>query len=127
TSSIIHKLQEPRPNAVSIRRDLELAGFWQVKPDEEQIRFAFTEELRPLMTELSDTPDDTALIECIYDLISLFTDKFDWALGLYEAQNLYYELLKRYRRGLRSAPEKIREPMYRLGRVLRFSDEMLGH
>ena len=40
--------------------------------------------------------------------------------------HLYYELLKRYKRGLRSAPPKIREPMFRLGRALRFSEGILN-
>ncbi|MBQ9564201.1 MAG: DUF3536 domain-containing protein [Synergistaceae bacterium] len=125
TSSIIHKLQEPQPNAASIRRDFELASFWQVRPNEDRIRFAFADGLKPLMERLREEPEDVARIESVLGLIELFSEEFRWDLGLHEAQNQYYELLKRYRRGLRDTPEAIREPLFRLGRALRFSEGML--
>ena len=126
TSSIIRKLKEPQPNVASIRRDFELAGFWQVKPNEEQIRFAFAEGLKALMTRLCGEPEDVALMETTSGLIDLFSGQFRWQLELYDAQNLCYELLKHYGRGLRTAPKELRDAVLRLGRALQFSDEMLS-
>ena len=125
TSNIVHKLKEPQPNANSIRRDFELAGFWQVHPNEKQIRFAFAGGLRDLMTRLCEEPEDTALMETVSGLIKLFSEHFEWQLELYDAQNLYYELLKYYGRSLHTAPQEIHDAMFRLGHALHFSDEML--
>ncbi|MCR5347423.1 MAG: DUF3536 domain-containing protein [Fretibacterium sp.] len=125
TSSIIHKLKEPQPDADSIRRDFDLAGFWQVRPNEGQIRFAFAEGLKALMTRLCEDPENTALMESISSLIGLFSEQFRWQLELYDAQNLYFELLKHYGSKLRTAPGDIHDAMFRLGAALHFSEEML--
>ena len=69
---------------------------------------------------------DIEAIEDLNDLISLFSAKFQWQMSLDEAQNLYYELLKQHgSKKLKQEPEQLRNALYKLGRALRFSDEML--
>ena len=53
-------------------------------------------------------------IEDLNDLIALFTEKFEWHLSLYEAQNLYYELLKTYGKELKHESPKLRDALYNL-------------
>ena len=59
-------------------------------------------------------------------LISLFNEEFDWHMILYDAQNLYYELLRQYGDMLALEPEKLREALHKLGHSLKFSDELLA-
>ena len=65
-------------------------------------------------------------VEDLNELVKLFTEKFEWHLSLYDSQNLYHELLKKYGDDLRNEPERMRSALYELGHALKFSDEMLG-
>ena len=126
TSEIIGKLAEAVPDVSRIRRDFEFASFWQVKPDEEQIRFAFIECIMRLLAGLCMSGLDAGVIENLNGLMRLFNEEFDWHLNLYDAQNLYYELLKQYGDMLVIEPENIRKALYELGHSLKFADEVLG-
>ena len=66
------------------------------------------------------------VIENLNALMKLFDDKFAWKLSLYDAQNLYYELLKIYGDMLSIESEKMRKALYELGHSLKFSDEILS-
>ena len=123
TSDIVKKLKEPVPDVAGIRRLFELAGFWQVKPDEEQIRFAFAEAINRLLTLMYENGVEENLVKSTRDLISTLSENFKWHLSLYEAQNLYYELVKN--RGLKKYQEPLRSDLYELGRSLYFSEEFL--
>ena len=59
----------------------------------------------------------------IGDLLALFLDEFSWRLSLYQAQNLYHEILTRHRPST-LVPEQ-KEVLRGLGRRLRFSETML--
>ena len=126
TSEIIEKLTAPLPDAAGIRRDFEFASFWQVKPDEEQVRFAFAEYMIRSLAGLCMSGLDAGVIETLNELMRLFNEKFAWKLNLYDAQNLYYELLKLYGDMLSIEPEKMRKALYELGHELKFSDELLA-
>ena len=126
TSEIIDKLAEELPDAAGIRRDFEFAGFWQVKPDEEQISFAFAECIIRLLAGLGMSGLDTAVLEDLNELMKLFDEEAALHLNLHDAQNLYYELLKQYGGTLREEPEEIRSALYELGHALKFSDEILA-
>ena len=126
TSEIVDKLAEAFPDAAGIRRDFEFASFWQVKPDEEQIRFAFSEYMIRTLAGLCMSGLNAEVIENLNALMKLFDDKFAWKLSLYDAQNLYYELLKIYGDMLSIESEKMRKALYELGHSLKFSDEILA-
>ena len=65
-------------------------------------------------------------IENLNELMSLFNENFDWHLSLSDAQNLYYELLKKYGDELKNEPERMRKALYELGHELKFADEILN-
>ena len=69
---------------------------------------------------------DIEAVENLNALVELFTEKFEWHLSLSDSQNLYYELLKKYREEVKAAPERLRKAMYTLGHELKFADEILG-
>ena len=125
TSEIIDKLSEPAPDVARIRRDFEFASFWQVNPDEEQIRFAFSECIIRILAGQCMSGLDVSVLENLNDLIVLFNEEFDWHLSLYDAQNLYYELLRQYDGMLALEPENLRTALHKLGHALKFSDEIL--
>ena len=126
TSEIVKKLEESLPDISGIRRDFELAKFWRVNPDEERIRFAFSNCMNEILASLCVGGLDLELVESINELISLFNEKFEWHLSLSDSQNLYYELMKKYGDNLRNEPERMRKALYELGHELKFSDELLG-
>ncbi|MBQ7562160.1 MAG: DUF3536 domain-containing protein [Synergistaceae bacterium] len=127
TAEIVKKLESHAPDVDGIRRDFELAAFWQINPDEEQIRFAFSDCINSILSESCATGFDVETLEDLNGLIKLFSEKFDWHLSLYDAQNLYYELLKQQRPIIKTQPEPLRNALYELGRSLRFSDEFLKY
>ena len=126
TAEITAELENSEPDVASIRRMFELAGFWQIKPDEEKIRFSFSDCMNEILTGLCMGGLDVSAVENLNDLLALFSEKFEWHLSLYESQNLYYELLKQNRDSLRNDSERIRKAMYTLGHELKFADEILG-
>ena len=126
TSEIIKKLESHYPDINGIRRDFEFAKFWQVNPDEERIRFAFSDCINEILSEMCVTGINLKSIEDVNELISLFSENFEWHLGLYDSQDLYYELLKPYGKKLKDEPEEIKNSLYKLGKTLKFSDEMLS-
>ena len=126
TSEIVKKLENIYPDVAGIRRDFELAGFWGVKPDEERIRFAFSDCMNEVLTAMCVGGLDIEAVENLNALVELFTEKFEWHLSLSDSQNLYYELLKKYREEVKAAPERLRKAMYTLGHELKFADEILG-
>ena len=125
TSEIVDKLSEQFPDAPGIRRDFEFASFWQVKPDEEQIRFAFSEYMIRTLAGLCMSGLNAEVVENLNALMKLFNEKFSWKMKLYDAQNLYYELLKLYGDMLSIEPDKMKKALYELGHELKFSDEIL--
>ena len=125
TSQIVRKLEDHYPDLAGIKRDFEFANFWQVKPDESQLRVAFADSMSEMLTGLCMGGLDMQTIEDLNDLISLFSQKFEWHLSLYDSQNLYYELIKRYGKKLKNEPPKLREALRKLGQALKFSEELL--
>ena len=126
TAEITAELENSEPDVASIRRMFELAGFWQIKPDEEKIRFSFSDCMNEILTGLCMGGLDVSAVENLNDLLALFSEKFEWHLSLYESQNLYYELLKQNKDALKNDSERIRKAMYTLGHELKFADEILG-
>ena len=125
TSEIVKKLEDTCPDVAGIRRDFELAGFWRVKPDEERIRFAFSDCVTDILTSMCVGGLDMESVENLNGLMSLFNEKFEWHLSLSDSQNLYYELLKKYGDNLKKEPERMRKALYELGHELKFADELL--
>ena len=125
TSEIVRKLEDHYPDVAGIRRDFEVANFWQVQPDAARIRIAFSDSMTEMLTELCMNGLNMQAIDDLNDLIALFSEKFEWHLSLYDSQNLYYELLKRYGSGLKREPENLRAALRKLGKALKFSDELL--
>lgn len=125
TSEIVRRLESSHPDVQGIRRAFDFASFWQVNPDEERIRFAFSDCINEMLTELCMTGLDIESLEDINGLIKLFTEKFEWHLSLYESQNLYYELLKKHGHDLNYEPERMKNAFHELGKLLKFSDELL--
>ena len=125
TSEIVKKLEDHYPDVAGIRRDFELAVFWRVKPDESRIRFAFSDCMTEILTGICVAGLDMTAIENLNELIKLFSENFEWHLSLYESQNLYHELLKKYGSEMKHEPERLRNALYELGHALKFSDEML--
>ena len=68
---------------------------------------------------------DAGVVENLNALMKLFNEKFSWNLKLYDAQNLYYELLKLYGDMLAIESDKMKKALYELGHELKFSDEIL--
>ncbi len=126
TSEIVAKLEDSFPDVEGIRRRFEVAGFWRIEPDEERIRFAFSDCMNEILTSLCVGGLDVNAVENLNELVALFTSKFEWHLSLYESQNLYYELLKQNADTLRNDSERIRKAMYTLGTALKFADEILA-
>lgn len=125
TTQIVRKLEDHYPDIAGIRRDFEIAKFWQVTPDETRLRIAFSDSMTEMLTALCVGGLDMQTIKDLNDLIELFSEKFEWHLSLYDAQNLYYELRKRYAKGIAKEPQELREALHRLGHALKFSDELL--
>ena len=125
TSEIVKELENSLPDVGAIRRNFELAKFWRVDPDEERIRFAFSDCMTEILTSLCVAGPDLEAVENLNGLINLFSEKFEWHLSLYDSQNLYYELLKQYGEQVSKEPERMRTAMYELGHALKFSDELL--
>ncbi|MBR2208090.1 MAG: DUF3536 domain-containing protein [Synergistaceae bacterium] len=125
TSSIVRKLEDHYPDLAGIKRDFEFANFWKVDPDEAQIRIAFADSMTEMLTGLCMGGLNMQAIEDLNDLIALFSEKFEWHLSLYDSQNLYHELIKRYGKKLKDEPQKLREALRKLGHALKFSDELL--
>ena len=125
TSEIINKLESDYPDLPGIRRDFEIAKFWQVKPDEERISFSFASCITDLMTELCAEGFDIQKIEDLNELIIMFSEKFEWHLILSDAQNLYYTILKDYDSELKDETPELKEALRKLGRALKFSEELL--
>ena len=125
TSSIVRRLEDHYPDLAGIKRDFEFANFWQVKPDDAQIRIAFADSMTEMLTDLCMNGLNMQAIEDLNDLIALFSEKFEWHLSLYDSQNLYQELIKRYDKKLKNEPQKLREALRKLGHALKFSDELL--
>ena len=125
TANILHDFEAALPDIRDIRKELQIAALWNVSPDAGQITFALVSWLKHRMMELCRTPDDIALIQHITSLISLFADEFKWRLSLYEAQNLYYALLRTRRHELRAAGPELRSALLRLGQTLQFSEALL--
>ncbi|MBQ7197530.1 MAG: DUF3536 domain-containing protein [Synergistaceae bacterium] len=125
TSSIVRRLEDHYPDLAGIRRDFEFANFWKVKPDEAQIRVAFADSISEMLTGLCMGGLNMQAIEDLNDLIKLFSEKFEWHLSLYDSQNLYNELLKRYGSKIKNESPKLREALRKLGHALKFSDELL--
>ncbi|MBR6900607.1 MAG: hypothetical protein IKN30_00905, partial [Synergistaceae bacterium] len=96
-----------------------------VKPDEDRISIAFADCITELLTGLCMGGLDIKTIEDLNDLILLFGEKFEWHLILSEAQNLYYELLKRYAVELKDETPRLKDALRKLGKALKFSDELL--
>lgn len=125
TSEIIRRLESAYHDVAGIRRAFDFAAFWQVKPDEERIRFAFSDCINEILAELCMTGLNLESLEDLNELIKLFSENFEWHLSLYESQNLYYELLKKNGPNLKYEPERLSSALHELGRSLRFSDEIL--
>ena len=125
TSDIIKKLECDYPDINGIRRDFEYASFWQINPDEERIRFAFSDCINELLNGMCMGGLNLQFIEDVNSLITLFSEKFEWHLSLYDSQNLYYELLKQNKLMLKHEQGKLNDAMHRLGKALKFSDELL--
>jgi len=125
TSSIVKRLEDHYPDLAGIKRDFEIAKFWQVEPDEARIRIAFADSMTEMLTALCMGGLDMQTIKDLNDLIALFSEKFEWHLSLYDSQNLYYELIKRYGKKLREESPQLREALRTLGKALKFSDELL--
>ena len=126
TSEIIRRLENGYHDVNGIRRAFDFAAFWQVKPDEERIRFAFSDCINEILAELCMRGLNLESLEDLNELIKLFSEKFEWHLSLYESQNLYYELLKKNGPNLKYEPERVSNALHELGRSLRFSDEILN-
>ncbi|MBQ6774519.1 MAG: DUF3536 domain-containing protein [Synergistaceae bacterium] len=125
TSEIVKKLEDSSPNLESIAREFELAKFWHIKPDEERIKFAFSDCMNEILTSMCVAGLDINAVNELNELIKLFSGEFDWHLELEDTQNLYYELIAREGKALRQEPENLRKALYELGKSLKFSDEML--
>ena len=125
TSSIIQRLEDHYPDISGIRRDFDLATYWQVKPNEERIKIAFSDAMTEMLTSLCMGGLDMQVIKNLNELLTLFNEKFEWHLGLDDAQNLYYDLRKRYVETISQESEEIREALRKLGRALKFSEELL--
>ena len=65
-------------------------------------------------------------MENIANLIDIFSEKFSWNLSLYESQNLYFQLLRRYGKSFKSEAAPQRELVLKIGRALKFSEELLS-
>lgn len=126
TSDIIMELEEHYPDVAKIRRYFELAVFWRIQPDEERIRFAFSDCINEMLSELCMTGLNIDSLEILNELIKLFTEKFEWHLSLDESQNLYYELLKEHGSNMKNEPDRMKNAFIGLGRLLKFSDELLN-
>ena len=125
TSSIVRRLEDHYPDLAGIKRDFEFANFWQIKPDDAQIRIAFSDAMTEMLSGLCMGGLNMQAIEDLNNLIALFSEKFEWHLSLYDSQNLYYELIKRYGKKLRNESPALREALRKLGHALKFSDELL--
>ena len=123
TSNITHALERDTLNIAHIRSQLQLAARWQIAPDAARIGFALAEWLNRRMERLCGDPRDAAAMDEIGDLLALFLDEFSWRLSLYQAQNLYHEILTRHRPS--AASPELKDALYRLGSRLRFSETML--
>ncbi len=126
TSEIIKKLEIDYPDINGLRRDFEYANFWQVKPDEERIRFAFSDCMNEMMAGMCVGGLSLQIIKDLNDLLTLFSEKFEWHLSLYDLQNLYYELLKQNKSILKQDNGELSQAMRKLGKALKFSDEILS-
>ena len=125
TSSIVKRLEDHYPDLAGIKRDFDIAKYWQVEPDEARIRIAFSDSMTEMLTSLCLGGLDMQTIADLNELLALFNEKFEWHLSLYDAQNLYYELRKRYMKTVKNEPQKLREALRKLGHALKFSDELL--
>ena len=76
------------------------------------------------MERLYGDPGDAAAADGICAMLALFVDEHQWHLSLYQAQNLYFEVLESHRKS--ALPPEARDALHRLGRRLRFSEAMLN-
>ena len=124
TADVVHGLEEDAPDAELLRRHMTRARQWGIALDSEQIGPALYVWLMRKMRKICEVPDDSAEMERVCEVLALFLDEFKWHISLYEAQNLCYVTWNRLRREQPRGPE-LREAFRKLGRTLRFSDEIL--
>jgi len=123
TSNIVHALEHEVPDIAHIRGQLRLAARWRTALDVPRIGFAVSQWLDRRMERLCEDPGDAAATDGICAMLALFVDEHQWHLSLYQAQNLYFEVLEAHRKS--ALPPKAWDALHRLGRRLRFSEAML--
>ena len=121
--SILNGLEREALDLQDVRRQLRLAARWRIEPDAARVGFALAQWLNHRMEGLCRRLDETA-IKRACGVLDLFMDEHQWRLSLYQAQNLYYEILKTHRDSFFLSPE-LKEALYGLGRRLKFSDSLL--
>ena len=124
TSNIVHALERDVPDVAHIRAQLRLAARWRTALDVPRIGFAVSQWLDRRMERLYGDPGDAAAADGICAMLALFVDEHQWHLSLYQAQNLYFEVLESHRKS--ALPPETRDALHRLGRRLRFSEAMLN-
>ena len=125
TANIVESLRAEKPDIEAIRREFSLSARRQIELDTEQVKFAVATWLKARMTCLCSNPKNADLMRNVAGMVRLFREDFKWKVGLYEAQNLYYEMRRRYRNSLRSASADLKDAAFELGRELQFSEELL--
>ena len=124
TASLLDILRQDLPDFEALNRILSLSVQRQIALRSDRLCFAVSEWLKTRTMRLCGNPLDLEQVRAATDMVRMFQEGFQWRLSLYDAQNLYYEMLRRWRGELCAAPA-LREAVFALGRQLQFSEEFL--
>ncbi|MDR1730520.1 MAG: DUF3536 domain-containing protein [Synergistaceae bacterium] len=125
TTDVIRSLEGEIPDIDTARRYLERARQWNITLDSDQISFTLSRWLLQQMELILKSPVNSAVIDRIIDVLTLFMDEFNWHLSLYEAQNLYYATQRIHGEALLNQSRALRASFRNLGKRLKFSEEAL--
>ena len=125
SASLLDLLRQDLPDFEALSRILSLSVQRQIALRSDRLCFAVSEWLKTRMMRLCGNPLDLQQVQAATDLVRTFQEGFQWRLSLYDAQNLYHEMLRRWRTELCAAPADLGEAIFALGRQLQFSEEFL--
>jgi hypothetical protein len=90
-SQLLRAFQAEDFNPDHVEDLLEIADFWQVDLDKEELESSLRKRIEKLARELCDNPRDLPSLRNLAVAV-LLTPRLPFSVNLYQAQNIYYEL-----------------------------------
>jgi alpha-amylase/alpha-mannosidase (GH57 family) len=124
TAEVVRALKSDVIDISDVRQRVKRAAELGIAIDSDVVVFSVVEWMISHMRSIYESPTNDAEMERMCDAISCFTDDLHLHLSLYDAQNLYYATLTRDAL-MKRLNADTRASFLKLGKALRFSDEVL--